>query len=159
MSIRIHAGFVGGKDFSGWVRAVRDAGAVAVQAGVSTAATELRDEMRNQVSEAGIGERLGQCHRRQSLSAARRRALSPRRALRLPAGRKATAIFDSLQLGFRDHGAPGPLSGNSDRERGARQSLRQADARGIPAPDRHQAASLSVSQNGHLVLIGEASRR
>jgi hypothetical protein len=154
MSIRIHAGFVGGKDFSGWVRAVRDAGAVAVQAGVSTAATELRDEMRNQVSEAGMGERLGNAIGVNLYPRAQKGSFTAAGFV-FPRGRKANAIFDAFNSASvitahqgRYLAIPTENAGRGNRY-----------AKATPEEFQHRTGiklHLVKLKNGHLVLMGEA---
>lgn len=95
MSMRITAGWIGGQGFGDWARTVRDAGSIAVQAGVSTASTELRDEIRNQISEAGLGEKLGNAVGLKLYPPGQKGSFGAAGYI-FPRGRKATAIFDSF---------------------------------------------------------------
>jgi hypothetical protein len=97
MAIRVGAGMVGGRGVRDFTGAVRDSEAIAIQAGVSVAAEGLRDELRDQVAAAGMGDRLGRAigaktypSRGGSLDAA---------GLVYPRGPKAEKIFAAFNEG------------------------------------------------------------
>lgn len=94
MSIRAKAGWVRGT-FADWLGDTRANMAIAVQSGVSTATTELRDALRNQVADAGLGDKLGNAVGANVYPRGGKPSLGAAGYV-YPRGRKATAIFDSF---------------------------------------------------------------
>lgn len=97
MTVRTAGGWVGGKHFGTWLAGVQADQAIAVQSAVTAAAEGLKNELRDAVSAAGLGDRLGNAiganvypRGKYSLNAA---------GYVFPRGKKAAAIFDSFNAG------------------------------------------------------------
>lgn len=93
--IRTKSGWVGGSNFKSWLSDVRTDQAVIVRAGIEAAAEGLRDDLRQDIEQAGLGERLGNAIGANVYPRSEKGSLDAAGYV-FPRGRKANAIFQSF---------------------------------------------------------------
>jgi len=154
MSIRFKAGWVGGEGFKDWVASVKSDAAIAVTAGVSAAADNLKNELRDQITSAGMGTRLGNALGSNVYPRAGKFSLDAAGYV-FPRGKRAESIFTSFNEAATVHAQGHRYLAIPTKDAG------RANRFGAVTPEEFQfrtGIKLQVAKlpSGKLALVGES---
>jgi hypothetical protein len=154
MAIKFSAGFVGGRGPREFAKFVVEQGAIEVRAGVEAATDGLKNELRDQIAEAGLGERLGRAIGANVYPKGGKPSLDAAGYV-FPRGKKATAIFDAYNRGVTITAHKGRYLAIPTKEAGRGNRFSKA------TPQEFQERTgiklrFVKTKNGNAVLVGDA---
>lgn len=154
MPITVKAEMVGGRGIKDFVRFVRETGALEVRAGVEAATEGLKDELRDLVAAAGLGDRLGKAIGGNVYPKGGKGSLGAAGFV-FPRGKKAAAIFESFNEGTTIRAKGGKFLAIPTKEAG--RAWRNGKARPQEFQERTGIKLRFVKlKNGNAVLVGDA---
>lgn len=154
MPIKVKAGMVGGFGTRDFAKFVMDDAGIDVRAGIEAGAEGMKEDLRDQIENAGLGQRLGRAVGSKVYPPGGKGSLDAAGFV-YPRGRKAAAIFDSWNQGATITAHGGKYLAIPTKEAG--RGWRNSKARPQEFEQRTGIKLRFVKlKNGNAVLVGDS---